>query len=276
MDIQYLGTAAAEGIPALFCNCPICRYAREHGGHSVRSRCQTLIDDRLLIDFPADSYLHSVQHGIDLSSVRNLLVTHSHDDHFYPMDLLMRLEDYGIGWGTQKLHIYGNTAVCDLLTEMAQRFSVPRIWTSLEIHEIKPLESFDIEDYHITALPANHMKTEEALVYLIEKNGTTYLHGNDTGLPPDGFYQGLLGKHLNALCMDCTMGMEKSNYWGHMGYADVADVKKELDKNGITDSHTQWILTHFSHNGTWKDVCIENDMMRTGMTVAYDGMKVTI
>ncbi len=28
MKLQYLGTAAAEGIPALFCNCPVCTAAR--------------------------------------------------------------------------------------------------------------------------------------------------------------------------------------------------------------------------------------------------------
>lgn len=32
MEIQYLGTAAAEGLPALFCDCETCRKARNIGG----------------------------------------------------------------------------------------------------------------------------------------------------------------------------------------------------------------------------------------------------
>ena len=28
MKIAYLGTSAAEGIPALFCHCDVCKYAR--------------------------------------------------------------------------------------------------------------------------------------------------------------------------------------------------------------------------------------------------------
>ena len=32
MKIQYLGTAAAEGLPALFCGCEICQNARKTKG----------------------------------------------------------------------------------------------------------------------------------------------------------------------------------------------------------------------------------------------------
>lgn len=32
MKIKYLGTAAAERIPAMFCKCDVCRAARENGG----------------------------------------------------------------------------------------------------------------------------------------------------------------------------------------------------------------------------------------------------
>ena len=55
MKIQILGTAAAEGWPALFCNCEACRRAREKGGKNIRTRAGTLIDDQLLIDFSADT-----------------------------------------------------------------------------------------------------------------------------------------------------------------------------------------------------------------------------
>ena len=56
MKIRYLGTAAAEGWPALFCSCPICTHAREHGGKNLRTRTQAILDDDLLIDFPPDTY----------------------------------------------------------------------------------------------------------------------------------------------------------------------------------------------------------------------------
>ncbi len=49
MKIKYLGTAAAEGIPAIFCECKICKKARELGGKNIRTRSQALINDDLFI-----------------------------------------------------------------------------------------------------------------------------------------------------------------------------------------------------------------------------------
>ena len=64
MKLTYLGTAAAEGFPALFCNCPYCEEARRLGGKNIRTRSQSLINDDLLIDFPADTYHHLLLQGM--------------------------------------------------------------------------------------------------------------------------------------------------------------------------------------------------------------------
>ena len=82
MEIQYLGTAAAEGWPALFCSCEICKQAREIRGKELRTRTQAVIDGKLLIDFPPDTYAHALTNQLELGSIRHLLITHSHMDHF--------------------------------------------------------------------------------------------------------------------------------------------------------------------------------------------------
>ena len=83
MKIKYLGTAAAEGIPAMFCKCDNCNRARALGGKNIRTRSQALIDGKILIDFPADSYMHELRYGIDFSDIPALLITHVHEDHCY-------------------------------------------------------------------------------------------------------------------------------------------------------------------------------------------------
>ena len=70
MKVHYLGTGAAEGIPAIFCECPVCKTARLKAGKEIRTRTQALIDDELLIDFGPDTYMHSLQYGIDLSYIK--------------------------------------------------------------------------------------------------------------------------------------------------------------------------------------------------------------
>ncbi|MBR5263155.1 MAG: hypothetical protein IKV50_00525, partial [Clostridia bacterium] len=94
MKLTYLGTAAAEGWPALFCRCEYCKKALERGGKNLRTRSQAMVNDDLLIDFPADSFSHMQQNGLNFSAVKTLLITHSHMDHFSPTDLHLRSTSY--------------------------------------------------------------------------------------------------------------------------------------------------------------------------------------
>ena len=120
MKIQYLGTAAAEGWPALFCNCEMCKQAAELGGKNIRTRSQAIVDDKILIDFPADTYAHMLQYDIDLPSIHTLLVTHSHIDHWYPEDLMRRSKRFATAIDST-LHVYGNDAVHEELMQVAKR-----------------------------------------------------------------------------------------------------------------------------------------------------------
>ena len=56
MKIQFMGTAAAEGAPALFCTCAHCRYARARGGCGIRSRAGSIVDGRLQLAFGPESF----------------------------------------------------------------------------------------------------------------------------------------------------------------------------------------------------------------------------
>ena len=49
MKFRYLGTAAAEGWPAVFCNCDNCMRAKKAGGRNLRTRSQAIINDDLLL-----------------------------------------------------------------------------------------------------------------------------------------------------------------------------------------------------------------------------------
>ena len=69
MKFQYLGTAAAEGIPALFCDCEICREASLRGGKELRMRSGALVNDQLLIDLSPDLFAAKLQFNLDLSKV---------------------------------------------------------------------------------------------------------------------------------------------------------------------------------------------------------------
>ena len=63
MKLRYMGTAALERLPALFCNCENCRKAMAAGGRNIMTRSQALVDDKLLIDLNSETYTHFLQMG---------------------------------------------------------------------------------------------------------------------------------------------------------------------------------------------------------------------
>ena len=182
MKIQYLGTAAAEGWPALFCTCENCERARKFGGKNIRTRSQSIIDDRLLIDFPADAYFHALNYHIDLPSIEHLLITHSHEDHFYPLDIILKSEPYAYG-GTKKIHVYGNDVVTKMMHKAAIDSGIDE--NCVVPVYINPFEPFSAGEYTVTALVADHMENRETCYnYIIEKNGKRLLYAHDTGVFP--------------------------------------------------------------------------------------------
>jgi phosphoribosyl 1,2-cyclic phosphate phosphodiesterase len=50
VKLTFNGTAAAEGFPAVFCECKYCKKARELGGKNIRTRSSCLINEEYLID----------------------------------------------------------------------------------------------------------------------------------------------------------------------------------------------------------------------------------
>ena len=169
MKIQYLGTAAAEGIPAIFCECENCRKSRMAGGRNIRTRSQALIDDRLLIDFPADTYMHFLQYNVPLAKIKNCLITHSHSDHLYPADLEMRKKDFSHIKEEFPLTFFSDKSGFDMINNIKSKYNMSD--NELMVRQVKLNEPFDVEGYKVVALRATHDLKSSPVVYLIESEG---------------------------------------------------------------------------------------------------------
>jgi len=276
MKIQYLGTAAAEGWPGLFCQCEQCETARSRGGRNIRTRSQAVVfaneiecgtpDERLLIDFPADTYLHCRQHGLRLEKIGHLIITHSHDDHCFPADLAYRNNVFARPNPPFPLHIYGNENVYDRMMNELK----PSEREGLEFHIVETGVPFMAGEYRVTPLPALHDRKERCLIYMIEHKGKTLLYGNDTGIFPEEAWDMLAGKELDLVSLDCTFGIYQDGN-NHMGLPDIPSLVERLTKQGCLKSSSCIVLHHFSHNG---GACYDEMVERAkplGYDVSYDG-----
>ena len=155
LRIKYLGTGAAEGIPALFCHCSICQQARSIKGRNVRTRAQALIDNELLLDFGPDTYMHALMYDLELADIYHCLVTHTHDDHLYVDDLRARRRSRAnLRPGTQPLTVYGGVGVEEKL-KPASEGAITKDH-SVFFQQMNDEYTYEISQYSIIPLLEEH------------------------------------------------------------------------------------------------------------------------
>ena len=279
MKIRYLGTAAAEGFPAVFCNCDACRAARQNIGQELRTRSQMLVNDDLLIDFPADSFYHAMRFGIDFSAVRTLLVTHSHSDHFYAQEFLNRGYKYAENMASGSLDIYGNAEVLAVYREGTRRELCAAVQENIRLHALHPFDAFSAGGYEIFVLPAHHTPAEEALLFGVRKEGKALLYLNDTGeADEEGLH--FLGKNnfkADLVSMDCTFADDARPHSGrHMGFAENEKTREKLLDFGVVSPNAKYCVTHFSHNSAPFRSRMEAEARRRGFIAAHDGLEIEL
>lgn len=275
MKIQYLGTAAAEAVPAPFCNCRVCKLSREKGGRNMRSRSQTLINDELLIDFNADTVWHFHRYGFDWEKICACLITHSHSDHLYPADVEFARRPFTHEHRT--VHFYAGESGYRLLN----------VWTAQPdsgasatlIEGGKRFEVAGKRVYSVLPLPANHSAGTSPLIFVIECESKRILYAHDTGRFPEETRQALYrAGTFDFISFDCTGCLSPDRDWteNHMSVGSVLKELEQMKNAGVVSNHTVTVLNHFSHNGGLTYDELAEAVKELGLTVSYDGMTVEI
>ena len=270
MKLTYLGTAASEGFPAVFCNCDFCKEARELKGKNIRTRSQAIVNDDLLLDFPPDTYYHFLENDIRGDKIKYLFITHPHHDHFYFEDLLIRHSYYAHNRDTDTLKVFCPKVVYET-------FKVQGIPEKVEVKVIKEFETVSLPEYEIVALPAKH-NPKGALIYII-KGDKTLLYAHDTGYFFEDVFEYIDKNKIkfDMISIDCTnVDIDIDDNGRHMGLPNVKRVLKRLEDINSINKYSEVYINHFSHNGNPLHHILEDKVKGTGIKVAYDGCVVEI
>ena len=290
MKLLYLGTAASEGIPALFCNCEHCQKARRAGGKELRTRAAAIIDETLKIDFGPDSFAQMLRFGLDFSALRSVLITHTHGDHLQPEMFRYRFPPFSqLKDDDPPVTVYGNEKVGELMKPITEKAG-----DRVRFHLVRPFQPMEIDGYTVTALEGVHCvtndeaagwpvlfqgrilkRTENALFYLIEKDGARILYAHDTAefSQPDIDY--LAGKRIDLVSLDCTGASQKYDYvnWvGHTSHDGCLRVREQMIASGAADEYTVFVANHFSHNGYTS--IEEMQAIMPGFIISYDSLEI--
>ncbi|MCL2080918.1 MAG: MBL fold metallo-hydrolase [Oscillospiraceae bacterium] len=271
MQIQYLGTGASEGVPGVFCRCDVCHHARQEGGKSVRRRSSMIVDKLLLIDMPPDLYSQALTFKVDLSLVRNILITHAHYEHFYPAELRNMLHPHAEQ--SEGIRLFGSRQVKEAFEKAIDSETMRRLRARCEFTEVFLFRPFETDGYVITPLKARHC--DGAYIYLIESDGRVMLYGNDTGFFPEDTWDYLAEKTINLVSLDCTNPVQNDTP-NHMTMEDNITVKRRMFQQKSSNNRTRYVATHFSHSGGLSHAQIDDKMRLHGITVAYDGLELRV
>jgi phosphoribosyl 1,2-cyclic phosphate phosphodiesterase len=264
MTIRLLGTGGADGIPGLFSDDEVSRYAREHGGKDIRSRAAALVDDVLKIDLPPETCLQAVRTGTRPTEWTGLVFTHSHEDHCAVSEIQYALYPF-VEVDNLPFTIFGNGEVLDLIRSRYPDWPLELV----ETYSFKPVQH---GPYSITPVQANHIEGEDCHNLLIEKEGRRLLYATDTGIWSDRTYAFLSTVQLDALVIECTDGFVPSGYSGHLNLETCVQAVEKLRTVGTLGKESRVVTTHHSHAGKARHCDLERVLSRHGMEPGYDGM----
>lgn len=272
MKIHFYGTGSSEGFPSMFCSCDACCQARALKGKNIRTRSSCGIDDVILVDFPADTYAHSLWGGLDLTRVQTILFTHPHLDHLYAGDLVNTATPMALRSQQEDIRIYGPKEVIEAVQDVVEMEKRGRMPVQPEV--LAPGQTVEAGEYRITAVPTLHDRAVDCYLYVIEHEGKTLLYGNDSAFFPEETWEMLSKYHYDCVILDCTSVTESHVFATHMGFEEVKAVKQRLLQSGCADENTIFTVTHFVHTFAPLHERITPIFAKEGMIAAYDGLEI--
>lgn len=275
MKIKFLGTAAAEGVPAIGCRCEVCKKARALGGRNIRSRSQALINDDLLIEFNPDTVWHMNAYGLDLGAINDCLITHSHPDHLYVEDIDNYRPHYCHG-RERTMNFYAAQDGYEKIKAISDRDGMDGAVTP---HLVTAGERFEVlgGKYSVLPLWANHSPLTSPVIYSIKCGGKRLLYAHDTGV----FFENtkeLLKKEgrFDLVSLDCTGCLGLTGEWrnGHMSLKTDLEMISWLKDEKLADDNTVFVANHYSHNGGQIYDEMLAEAKKHKILISFDGMEI--
>lgn len=264
-----MGTGAADGVPALFGEDRVSKYAREHGGRELRTRCGALVDGTVKIDLPPDTWMQCAAQGVDATEWTALVFTHSDDDHLATSELQYALYPF-----TEADHarfaIFGNATVLACIHERFPDWPI-------ETHLTQAFQPFEIHGHRITPILATHGGgAEECHNLLIERDGKTILYATDTGEYAPQTFEFLQGRAVDLLVIECTDGRAPSGYRGHLDLVSLEMMLSRMRRDGALAAGARVVTTHHAARGDATHGELMELLEPLGAEPGFDGIMLTI
>jgi hypothetical protein len=183
------------------------------------------------------------QYGINKNSINYLLITHHHEDHCDPSQIVALAESRT---SPTKLTVYGGVEVVDRVNTYLG--SVGKTGLVNVIH-LSPYVQTAMGPYTVTPLIAYHDYPEnEPYVYVIGYKGKNFIYAQDSGTLEGASLSYIYGTKLDLVVRErgfdvYPAGSDKK----HMDAAAVAAERADWISHSVIKENTTYLLTHLAY-----------------------------
>ena len=254
MQIKFLGTGAAEGIPAINCDCNHCIRAREEGGKLVRERSAILFQlpgYNMLVEVPPD-----IRDLINRQQVHDL------------QGILVTRDTYSSIGGIKEFEYWSSPL--DFLAEPTQFEAIRQEhWTDrlekLMFHiPYYPGASLDFGQFSLVPFAARHRHAVFGVS--IRSEGKQVVYTSSTLSRLTNYARSLVAGADVLIVNTPTFEPPKDD---HITVTEAIALKSEVNVG-------QLILTYVNHNNRPHDELESYVSQYPGVTVAFDGMSLEV
>lgn len=270
MELIFMGTGAAEGIPRIMCKCDHCREVRDIASQIekgallrkkdrliIRKRSSILIksgDLNILLDTPPEIHQFFGDYAID--NIFAIFLSHKHFDHIWGF------RDFEF-WDGNLINIYTISSVIPLVRgfvglkrdENNERFL---------FHKVYSRQTIDLGSLKVTPFRLNHKVP--TLGFLFEEKGKKLIHLSDSSWELSKWHIKRMEEADVVVLHTTSFDKPVSD---HMSVKDVLELNQRYKFKKI-------ILSHLSHHNLPHDSLVKELSNISNIVVAYDGMRVSI
>ena len=262
MKVTFLGTGAADW--------DINAYTP---GAFHRRFSSALINNDLLID-PGPHIFHYCEHNRTpdlLDGVRNIIVTHSHGDHFTSENVAKLC----VG---RDCTLWGDGACMRKLIRLLGEEEASKI----RFVEVKQGRDYEVGGYKITPLRSNHATEdpeENTCIYLVEQEGRILYYGCDSAWIPTTTWNIIKDRPVNAMVLELTCGETARNDWRIFEHNTIEMLELMLvtfRKYDYFAPDVKYYVSHMARTLHTDHETLAETLKPLGVTPAYDGFCIEV
>ncbi len=260
--------------------------AWQRGGRDIRRSPAMFIAPDILVELGEGTAEQLTAYGIPPASIRRLVISHGHYDHFYPGKVLDFAEHL-----PAPLALYGTGMIRDALAfaatyrwdDSSKEFVVQDRRQNYRVKAIALNKTFALGKVKVTPVLSSHsilrrqngmILEQQALNFVFERGGKTLFYNLDSSWLLPKTFDFLSKYRFDIAIMDatwCDRSIEIANT-GHHNFAMLEKTLAKFRERGMLKDKAVIVYSHLSTNTAPPHAETAARLAKQGVTLAYDGL----